>query len=159
MMALGWDMARQSGDALLSASGGLADDAGLGTAVLLSLFLDRRADADDALPDPAAAAAIGPVPARRGWLGDALAPRAGEVPVDRIGSRLWLLSRAKQTTETLRLAEDYAREALAWLLDDGLVTEVTVTAEWVARGLLGLAVQITLAGAGTTTLSYGLRTA
>ncbi|MCA3365639.1 MAG: phage GP46 family protein, partial [Roseomonas sp.] len=37
---------------------------------------------------------------------------------------------------------DYANEALAWLVDAALATDVAVTAEWVARGVLGLAVRI-----------------
>ncbi|MBX9595014.1 MAG: phage GP46 family protein [Roseomonas sp.] len=161
MIAIGWDTTRMAGEVQRTATGALADDDSLATAVLLSLFLDRQADADDALPDAGGAllAGSGALFARRGWIGDAIAMRDGEVAADRIGSRLWLLSRASQLPETLRLAEDYAAEALAWLMTDGLATAVTVSAEWIARGTMALTVQITLPAGETEAYSYALRTA
>jgi phage gp46-like protein len=109
----------------------LANDGGLYTAIAISLFTDRLAEASDVLPDSAGS--------RRGWWGDAYS----ELQDDRIGSRLWLLSRSKQTTATLRQAEAYAREALQWLLDDGIARAVDVTAEVVREGVLGLVVVVT----------------
>lgn len=147
MMALGWDTTRLTGDVALRSSGGIAADEGLGTCVLLSLFLDRRAGTDDVLPDASSGD-------RRGWIGDAFAEDD-----DRIGSRLWLLQREKQTEETRRRAEDYAREALAWLLDEGLATAIRVTAEWVSIGLLGLAVEVVQPAADPLHVTYGLRIA
>jgi phage gp46-like protein len=70
----------------------------LANAVMISLFTDRTANSDDIIPDG--------TNDPRGWWGDDAA-----VP---IGSRLWLLSRAKQTTETLARAQDYIAEALQW---------------------------------------------
>jgi phage gp46-like protein len=150
MMALAWDGARGAGDLALGLPGGVADDPGLASAVLLSLFLDRRAEADD-LVDGAG------LFARRGWVGDALAI-PGAAPGDRIGSRLWLLARAKQVDETLRLAEDYAREALDWLVADGLAAEVAVAAAWIARGVMELTVTITPPAGEPQAFIYGLRT-
>jgi phage gp46-like protein len=124
MIALGWDNLRAEGVLLRDARGSIARDDGLATAVLLSLFLDARAAPDDGATD------------RRGWLGDALSP----VPGDRIGSRLWLLAREKQTDETLRRAEDYAAEALAWLVEDRLAESVEVAAVWASAGAMRLAV-------------------
>lgn len=114
----------------------LAADDGLETAVVLSLFTDRRAEADDELPAGATD--------RRGWWGDAIPPVVDGAAVDgdRIGSRLWLLSREKQTAETLNRARGYAAEALAWLVADGIAERVDVAAEWVRTGVLGLAVTI-----------------
>jgi phage gp46-like protein len=109
---------------------GLEEDDGLETAVVLSLFSDRRANRDDALPDNSTE--------RRGWWGDGFAEVAG----DRFGSRLWLLSREKQTSEVLQRAREYAREALAWLVQDGIAREVIVTAEVVRQGVLGLGIEI-----------------
>lgn len=116
---------------------GLATDDGLQTAVVISLFTDRRADAAD-LPSGSSGAD------QRGWWGDSFA----EVEGDRIGSRLWLLAREKQTPATLLKARDYAKEALQWLIDDGIAREVLVQAEWVAgrNGVLALTVQIARAG-------------
>lgn len=109
---------------------GLAEDDGLQTAVIISLFTDRRARADDALP--------GAEDDRRGWWADAYPEVAG----DEIGSRLWLLARAKQTDETLNRARDYALEALQWLVEDGVASTVNVTATWVQPGALELQAQV-----------------
>lgn len=106
--------------------GDLATDDGLRTAVALSLLCDRRAAADDIIPDG--------TDNRRGWWADAIADEDG----DRWGSRLWLLSREKELPEVRRLAEAYAYEALAWLLEDGIATEIDVTAETLGRDVLWL---------------------
>ncbi|WP_299733976.1 phage GP46 family protein [uncultured Endozoicomonas sp.] len=92
----------------------LAPDTSLETAVLLSLFTDRRAEPGDvpAGEDP------------KGWWGDSYAQSD-----DRIGSRLWLLKRSKLLPETAERARGYARESLQWLLDDGITSDVSVTAE------------------------------
>lgn len=139
MIALSWNDAVGAADLALNASGALARDEALQTAVVLSLFLDARARPDD-----------GAEGHRRGWVGDAFTPE------DRQGSRLWLLRREKQTEETRRRAEDYTNEALAWLVDAGLATSVFVNAVWVARGVLGLAVSIATAG-GIETSQYTMR--
>ncbi|HEY9105214.1 MAG TPA: phage GP46 family protein [Roseateles sp.] len=110
----------------------LDEDDGLETAVVLSLFTDRLAGVGEG--DVAATA-------RRGWWGDTFA----EVDGDRIGSRLWLLAREKRTPAVLGRAELYAREALQWLIDDGVARSVSVRAEAVGNlgEVLGLAVTIT----------------
>lgn len=142
MIALGWDSDAMSG--FLPFDAGFADDGGLGTCVLISLFTDRRATADD-----------GVVPAeRRGWVGDALSDIEG----DRIGSRLWLLKREKQSEDVRARAEEYAAEALVWMLDEELVTSIDLEAAWVAPSTLGL--RVTLDGGATvppivTTLTVG----
>lgn len=106
-----------------------ADD-GLETAVLLSLFTDARADIDDGLP-------VGGVD-RRGWWADAFPT----VDRDRIGSKLWLLAREKQTQQTINRAREYAAEALAWLVEDGVAQRVEADAFVVRNGVLGLAIAI-----------------
>lgn len=98
--------------------GDLGRETTLETAVILSLFLDARARDDDLLPD----AVNGD---RRGWWADSVVPAAGR---DRTGSRLWLLGREKTLPEVLRRAQDYATEALQWLIDDGVATAVQVQA-------------------------------
>lgn len=94
--------------------GDLATDDGLRTAAILSLFTDARARDDDPLPDADAD--------RRGWWGDC----ANSDPNDRIGSRLWLLVREKVTDAVAVRARDYAREALAWMVTDGVAAAVDV---------------------------------
>lgn len=117
---------------LLMVGPDLATDNTLRTAVLVSLFSDRRAQTDDALPDD--------TDNRRGWWADAF----GDIAGDLTGSRCWLLSRAKQTKETLLNAREYAMEALQWLLDDGIAQALNVSTEWVGAGILGLNISVTL---------------
>lgn len=108
----------------------LDTDDGLQTALLLSLFSDRRAEPDDELPDNSGN--------RRGWFGDSYAAVAG----DRFGSRLWLLYREKQRPVVLQRARDYAREALRWLVEDGIARSVEVDAEFPRQGVLAIAVSV-----------------
>lgn len=108
----------------------LAQDAGLKTAVIVSLFTDRRALPDDPLP--------GADDDLRGWWGDTFP----DTPRDRIGSRLWLLSREKQLTEVVNRAREYIEEALIWLVEDGIARRVVVSAEIIRSGVLGIGVEI-----------------
>lgn len=94
------------------------------TGVLISLFTDRIANEDDAIPD-------GTGDPRGWWADDAQHP---------IGSRLWLLSREKQLDLVPQRAKDYCKEALQWLIDDGVVSSFDVAAEWVRSSLLGVQV-------------------
>jgi phage gp46-like protein len=123
-------------------TGDLTADESLRTAVILSLMLDRRANADDELPHGGTD--------RRGWWADAYS----EPPEDLVGSRLWLLSREKDLPDVRRRAEAYAREALQWLLDDGIAESIEVEAETVQRGWLGLLVTIRRPGGGTVEQRY-----
>jgi phage gp46-like protein len=122
------DMASGADYALLDFA--LDTDDGLETAVVLSLFTDARANDDDQLP-------AGQTD-RRGWWGDAYAPVEG----DRIGSRLWLLRRSKQLQSSLNEAREYAEEALAWMVEDGVAQRVEVVAYIPRFEVLGLAVDI-----------------
>lgn len=108
---------------------GLDPEAALARAVIISLFTWRRANSDDVLPDPS------PGAPRMGWWGDSFPG----TPNDRIGSRLWLLSREKLTAETLRRAREYATEALAWLIEDGIAARVEVEVERQGLSTLALA--------------------
>lgn len=95
-------------------------------AVLISLFTWRRAKPDDITEGE-----------KMGWWGDGVEPPAVN---DRIGSRLWLLRRAKLVPQTINAAREYAQEALAWLVEDGAAVRVDVTAE--RFGVDGLALQV-----------------
>lgn len=113
---------------------GLAEEYGLETAVILSLFTDRRANADDIIPDGSTD--------RRGWWADQFA----DINNDQFGSRLWLLSREKQLSAVLVRAQQYADEALLWLVDDGVAESVEVVASNPRMGILALLVAITRPG-------------
>ena len=122
---------------LLLENGDLAPELTLRTAVMVSLFSDRRGTREELErfgdSDP------------RGWWGDLLAPVEG----DAWGSKLWLLEREKQTDETLNRAREYSSEALRWLREDGIAERVNVEAAWMdrldpsfPRGFLGLGISI-----------------
>jgi len=121
-LALVWETG--SGD-LTMIDTDLASDRGLETAVLLSLFTDRRAENDDVAPS-------GDDKDRRGWWADELLPTEG----DRYGSRLWLLDRSKRTDDVVLRAEEYVREALAWMLEDLVAESIDVGIEMNATNLL-----------------------
>lgn len=107
---------------------GLASRNPLVRAVIISLFTWRRANADDALPGAE----------RMGWWGDSFPV----VPNDRIGSRLWLLSRETLTPPTLQRARRYAEEALVWLVSDGVAARVQVEVERLDLTALVIGVRI-----------------
>jgi len=111
-----WDDIYQEGDIKFQDED-LIREEGLSTAVLLSLFIDRRADSSDPLDDPNDL---------RGWWGDRL---DADTNGDQIGSRLWLLDRSKTTQETINNCKIYAEEALQWMLDDGVCADINVTVE------------------------------
>ncbi len=99
----------------------LEGDAGLLTAVIISLFTDARARDDDPLPDER----VGVPSDRRGWWGDHVsAPAAGgaQARPQSLGSRLWLLWREKDLDVVVARAQAYAEEALAWLTAEGAAT-------------------------------------
>lgn len=127
----------------LLADGDLATDQGLKTAVIISLFSNRLAAADDELPDGSSD--------RQGWWGDM--PIDGDTP-DLSGSRLWLLKRAKATPETAARAQRYCLEALQWLLDDGVAQSLDVATSWVSREQLQISVAITRVGKNGATVNH-----
>ncbi|PZU95031.1 MAG: hypothetical protein DI527_02075 [Chelatococcus sp.] len=116
-----WNAGEGVGDWRVAPAGDTLNPGGLdaadpiASAVILSLFTDRRAP-EGWRPD---------VTDRRGWWGDAVAPE-GETP-EPIGSHLWTLRNEVATDEIADLARIYAEEALAWMLRDKVAGSVTVT--------------------------------
>lgn len=106
-----WDIERLVAD-WREGKGDLINGNDLQTAIIISLFTDRVARDDDAIDGDD----------RRGWWGD-----LGEE--HNIGSRLWLLRRKKLDQPVAQKAEDYAREALQWLIIDGVVSSVMVATQ------------------------------
>ena len=116
-----WDVQRTRGDwVLLGPVLESGDD--LQTAVLISLFTDRLALPSDPTPEGD----------RRGWWGDD--------PKYPIGSRLWLLDRVKGPLDVPQRAQDYAAEALQWLIDDGVVARFDIVAQWITPDRLDLTI-------------------
>lgn len=104
----------------------LARESGLASAVLISVFADRRAE-----PDP-----LQPLEAQdlRGWW--------GETAGDPFGSRLWRLSRAPANRETLARAREAVTESLEWMKAEGIARQIDVEATYIGRGVLAFSVVI-----------------
>jgi phage gp46-like protein len=118
-------------------------DKGLETAVLISLFTNKRVDEEDLLPDG--------VNEKSGWWGFAV----DDSPF--VGSRLWLLRRAKNTTRVRTLSEEYAKEALSWMISQGVAEKVEVSAVDEDRRTVLLIVNVVrpeVSGVGQFTYRY-----
>lgn len=126
-----------TGDWLL-AGPALASGNDLESAVLISLFTDRVATTDDVIPD-------GTTDPRGWWADDPASP---------IGSRLWLIFRAKRTQQTLGAAQNYAEQALQWLVDDGVAASFDVYVEWQERSRLAMRVTVFKTNGTQQTLAY-----
>jgi phage gp46-like protein len=127
-MTIGFGFYNNLGEAdmLVTSTGALAEGDPLFTSAVECLFTRRQAEAvtGAALPNVA-----------QGWYGDTFRKRP-------LGSRLWTLRDAKLDTETLRLAQLYAFEALSWWLPRIVKTLEVTTAE-VARYRFSLTIKTT----------------
>lgn len=85
---------------------------GLQTAILVSLFTDKRAPASSVL-DPAR---------RRGWVGNILTAQSGR----ELGSLLWLYEQSRLTIDIRNAVIAETRAALNWLIEDGIALSVKV---------------------------------
>ena len=121
----------ENGGELVLSGFDLARDDGLETAVIISLFTDRRASPEQ-IPVEL------PQDDLRGYWGDI----SNATPSDQTGSLLWLLAREKQLPQVLGRAQQYCREALAWMVEDLVATRVEVTAEFVAQGWMLILIDI-----------------
>lgn len=111
-------------------NGQIAQDPGLETPALISLYTNRLVEERD-LPSG--------VPSNGGgWWGDDFS----DPPEDLIGSRIWTLSRGKIFAETANSLRDYLAEAFQWTIDDGLARTVRVDTEVVSGQLIQGTVQI-----------------
>lgn len=125
----------------------LAQERGLNTAIAISLFSDGPLGPDDEIPSGDESP--------NGWWGDVVAPAAAADDAPwRTGSRLRLINREKQTDETARRAVTYCREALEWMTRLGVASQVTVSAEWVARGVLGIVITVYRPAAAPERFAY-----
>lgn len=113
---------------LVRVTDGDIETASLVDAVAISLLSWRRARDSDPVPEGAE---------RHGWWAD-----------PEFGSRLWLVARSKTLPTTPRDAQDYAQEALAWMVAEGIASRVTVTAERMRSGLSGGSVTAGFTGEG-----------
>lgn len=145
-LALAYDGEAHAAD-LCVANGDLALDGGLGSLALMSLLTDARATPSDL--------AFGGLdasdPDLRGWWADAISERP-------LGGRLWTLARVKTLDETRRRAADFARAALAWMVEDLIAASVDVTAARIdgdgSGSTLALGISIRRPAGDRTALSF-----
>ena len=138
-----WDFIFENND--------LVTDEGLVTAVIISWFTDQRATDDDTIPNSNSDQQFVD---KRGWWGDLVDV---QVAGDRIGSKLWLLDRAKTTQENLALAKEYGEAALEWMKEDGVAKDVIVTSEKIQIGntyILSLKAEITKVDGNKLNVSF-----
>lgn len=86
------------------------------TSLLYSIFGERRASPDE-MVEPQR---------RRGWIGNS--------DDFENGSKIWLLSQARLTRETLNRVQDEAQKALQWLVDDGFAVSIDQAVASVSGG-------------------------
>lgn len=129
MISLAYDNIAQRADLVRASGANLTTDEGLETAVTISLFTDARATVEDDVPEGADL---------RGWWG----ARYLDSTERELGSKLWLLHRQKVSEETINQAVALAREALNWMVDDGVASDVRVTATKLRANILVLTVEI-----------------
>ena len=126
-LAVTWNNRLGAGDICVVGADLQAED-GLDTAVLISLFTDARVREDE-------------LPAghtwRRGWWG----VDVDDEP-DNVGSKLWTLRRSKATPELLVRARRFAREALAWMLRDGVAVALDVRTFYSSPGIMEMNVRV-----------------
>lgn len=104
--------------------GDLLEGDDLQTAIIISLFTDRVARSDDDIDGDDS----------RGWWGDSGAETE-------IGSRLWLLRRQKLTPAVALKAEDHCRDALSWLISDGVVGSIETATQIVHPRRLNIVIR------------------
>jgi len=126
-------------DPFENASTGEQDD--LVMLVTMALFSDARASDDATPPDG--------TENRRGWWADTY-----EQDDWSTGSRLWLLDRAPLTQEGVNGAEDYAAQALEFLVTEGIAASVDVSASLNERSRVDLAIEIKQRDGETWAVKY-----
>lgn len=102
-------------------------DNGLQTAIYISLFTDRRIGEDDEIPDRSND--------RRGYWGDTLEDEP-------LGSFLWTLDREKITTSLLNKIDTYSKDALNWLIEDGIASEINTIVERDSKNIEQINIEI-----------------
>lgn len=100
------------------------------TAILLSIFCERRASATE-VPEGGR---------RRGWIGSI------NQPVE-YGSKLWLLYQARLTNRTVNAANDYLSQGLSWLTEFDYADEIIVnTSRDIEQSRLDADIQVIVNG-------------
>lgn len=99
-------------DFAVDSSGDILTEDFFDTAILMSIFAERRAIASE-MPESRR---------RRGWIGNE------STPDFEIGSKLWLYEQERLTRSVLNGIETVVQEGLSWLVDDLIANSTSVTA-------------------------------
>jgi phage gp46-like protein len=94
---------------------------GLDTALLMSVFGEKRADVSE-VPTPEL---------QRGWWGNLF----NDVLNYEYGSKLWLLDQARATQEKINDGVAYLQEGLNWLKEDNYVDQIFVDGDSLKNGV------------------------
>ena len=132
-----------SGSDIEYKNGDLVREEGLVTAVLISLYTDRRASKDDEIDNQND---------KRGWWGD-LAPETG----DRIGSKLWQYERSTSSQSNITKIKQAIENCLQWMIDDGVAKKIIVSLEKFGEAgnyRLGAAISIYKSDGTETTVKF-----
>lgn len=96
-------------------------DEGLYTSVILSLFCNAYVT-DDELETLSQRV-------NSGFWGDQISQYEGDI----YGSKLWLLERAKLTSDIIETTKIYIYESLEWMITDGVAEDIVVNVELVDK--------------------------
>lgn len=96
-------------DISIDANGDIKTEDAFNTAILMSLFCERRASASE-MPDALR---------RRGWIGN--------TDDFEIGSKLWLYEQARKSTATDLNINAEVLNALSWFVEDNLLESINAT--------------------------------
>ena len=106
-------------DIQVGPDGDIETEDSLDTAILVSLFSDRRVSESEQPSEYK----------RRGWVGNESTPGI------QIGSRVWLYDQARITNTTLSGISDAASDCLQWMVDQGIAKGVSATATATSTGV------------------------
>jgi len=100
----------------------------LDTAVLLSIFCERRADSSE----------VPIAKYRRGWIGNILMFDS----LDEMGSKLWLLYQARATQNNLNRAKKFITDALEWMTKTGKIRNAIINVNYLANNAMNINIKL-----------------
>lgn len=115
-------------DITIGSNGDLLQSDGFDTSIDNSILVNRRASSEE----------VPQAQERRGWIGDLFPRREGF----KVGSKIWLFEQRRRTQDVINAIRDAAQEALQWMIDEGQVERIEVTAEAVGSSGVRLQIQI-----------------
>jgi phage gp46-like protein len=117
-------------DYTIDTNGDFTHDLSFDTDILVSLFVDARADESE----------IAEPEYRRGWIGDVVTVLQGH----QLGSKLWLVEQERMTQDVLNKISSYVKESLNWVitLNYGQRVQVEVNREDLTRASVNIRIYV-----------------